>query len=97
MEHVDPSNRYDLYCHFPNEERLYENVKITALRTLEDIPKRSRSLIGALVEIETTDGTRVMIPKFHIHTICEHGAKAAYKVLKSWPTGGNPPTGGLGP
>src|SRR5262245_34262178 len=83
IEHVDISKRYDLYCYFAQEVRLYENIKITALRTLEDIPRKSRSLIGAFLEIEAPDGTRIMIPKLHVHAICEHGVQPSYKVLRT--------------
>ena len=85
LEHFDVSKRYDIYYFTRNDERLYQNVRFVATRTLEDISPNFSNLSG-FVEIEAIDGTRVMLSRFGIHAICEHGAKPHYKVLKSWKT-----------
>jgi hypothetical protein len=81
VEHFDVSKRYDIYCSLAGEYRLYENVKLIAVKTLDDIRERGVSLRGYL-EIEMPDGKRTMIRMFPIHAICEHGTKPAYTVLK---------------
>jgi hypothetical protein len=83
LEHLDVTKRYDLYCFFPREERLYENVKFIAVRTFDDISKHFAA-IGGFVEIEAIDGTRMMLKSCNIHALCEHGAKPKFTILKSW-------------
>ncbi len=80
---VDTSKRYDLYCNTYGEDRLYENVKLVALRTLEPQNRQfSTALIGGYIEIEGQDGERLMIPGIGIYMICEHGITPVYKVLR---------------
>lgn len=81
--HLDITKRYDLYCISMGEERVYENVRITAIRTLDDIQNMRISTIGGFIEIEATNGNRMMIPRNRIQAICEHAIPLAYKVLKS--------------
>jgi hypothetical protein len=79
---IDLSKRYDIYCWFVDESRVYEDVRITGMRTLSQEPMA----IGALdeyIEIEAADGTRVMMPRFHIHMLCEHGLQPSYRVLRT--------------
>src|SRR5262245_44805871 len=83
VEHLDPAKRYDIYCFFPGAERLYENVRIVAVKTLEDITQFS-SGIGGLLEIEASDGTRIMLPKHNIHMMCDHGSQPTFKLLRTW-------------
>lgn len=80
---IDFSKRYDIYCHFFGEERLYENVRIVGIRTMEK--QRPHSVvIGGYIEIEDLERKRVMIPQLHINVLCEHGVEAGYKVLRTW-------------
>jgi hypothetical protein len=83
LEHLDPSRRYDIYCYFPGEERLYENMRIVAIKTLDDISHFS-SGIGGLLEIESSDGTRVMLPRHNIHMLCDHGSQPNFKLVRTW-------------
>ncbi len=92
---VDATKRYDVYCFIPNEVRLYENVKFVAHRTLDDISNMTTT-IGTLVEIEGDDGTLIMLPKSHIHMVCEHGTQPKYKTLEKWTESGNRRGGGIG-
>jgi len=80
----DLGKRYDIYCTFHSEDRLYEDVKIIGMRTLERITEYSPGAIGGYVEIESTNGTRAFIPQFHVSILCEHGAMPAYKVIRRW-------------
>ena len=79
----DLSKRYDIYCSLPGEDRLYEDVRIIAIRAFEK--KRhdlGMALIGGYLEIETRNGARMMIPHMRIYMICEHGTPPDYKVLR---------------
>ncbi len=79
----DWSKRYDLYCSTPSEDRLYEDVKIIAIRTFERKKHEySTALIGGYIEIEAHNGTRMMIPHLRMYMICEHGSQPVYKVLR---------------
>jgi hypothetical protein len=80
---IDFSKRYDIYCSYHAEERLYENMRIVGIRTMEKQRPYS-SVIGGYIEIEDPGGKRVMIPHLHIHMICEHGLEPEYKVLRTW-------------
>ena len=80
---IDLSKRYDLYCSTPTEDRLYEDVRIIAIRTFE--PKKHEygtALLGGYLQIEGRNGAAVMIPHLRIYMICEHGAQPTYKVLR---------------
>lgn len=78
----DLSKRYDLYCCIYDENRIYENVKIIGLRTLERRTEFSSGTLGAYLEVEAADGTRCFVPQFHISSMCEHGAPLVYQVIK---------------
>jgi hypothetical protein len=79
----DAGQRYDLYCWVVSEQRLYENVKIVAIRTFDKIDKVSAfsSAIGGLFEIEAQNGAKMMIPRHGINLICKHGDRPVYKVV----------------
>lgn len=80
---LDTSKRYDLYCNTSGEDRLYEDVKLVCIRTLEPQKHQfSTALIGGYIEMEGQDGSRLMIPGMRIYMICEHGMKPVYKVLR---------------
>ena len=82
----DVTRRYDIYCSLVGEQRLYQNVKLTGIRTFDRITKFSSGALGGLLEIEAANGTRMLIPQFGIQMICEHGAQPTYKVLARWTT-----------
>lgn len=82
ITHFDVSMRYDIYCSFIGEERLYEDVRITAIRTLDRITQYSSGVLGGFVEIEASSGARMMIPSHLIQMVCEHGAQPSYRVLR---------------
>lgn len=80
---IDLSKRYDLYFHSHGEDRLYENVKILGIRTFESKkPSYGLSSIGGFLEVEASNGGRMMIPHLRLQMICEHGSKPAYTVLR---------------
>ena len=86
---IDLTKRYDLYCIVQGEQLLYEDVKIIDIRILEQRRTQfSSALLGGFLEIESRDGTRTMIRSHILHTICEHGAKPSYKVLRTRKTEG---------
>jgi hypothetical protein len=78
---VDISKRYDIYCTIQGEDRLYEDVKVVAIRTFE--PKSPiKGLVGGYLEVESTDGARMLLPGIRMYLICEHGVQPRYKVLR---------------
>lgn len=83
LSQLDLEKRYDIYHCVPHEERLYENVKLVGLRTIED-KSTYMSTMGSYLEIETVFGSRMLISNYGIHMICEHGTKPAFKVFRSW-------------
>jgi hypothetical protein len=80
----DVSRRYDIYCSPIGETRVYENVKVTGIRTFDRITQFSSGALGGLLEIEAANGTRMLIPQHGIQMICEHGAEPSYRVLSRW-------------
>jgi hypothetical protein len=80
----DVSRRYDIYCALIGDNRVYENVKLTGIRTFDRITEFSSGALGGLLEIEATNGTRILIPQHGIQMICEHGAQPTYRVLSRW-------------
>jgi hypothetical protein len=80
---LDLEKRYDIYHCVPHEERLYENVKLVGLRTIQSKSGFTGSL-GSYLEIETIFGSRMLISNYGIHLICEHGTKPTFKVFRSW-------------
>jgi hypothetical protein len=80
---VDLSKRYDLYCTAIDHDRLYENVRFIGIRTFDHISEFSSGLVGGFLEIEATDGSRLLIPNFGIQMICEHGTQPFGKVLRN--------------
>ena len=83
LSQIDLTKRYDVYTSVSGEERLYEDVLFLGLRTFERISEYSSGL-GGYVEIETRDGSRLLIPYYGIQLLCEHGTRPAYKVLRRW-------------
>ena len=79
-EHFDTAKRYDIYCSVAGEYRLYADVRLIALKTLNDI-RENAFAPHAFLEVEASDGTRTMVPIFPIHAICEHGVTPTYAVL----------------
>src|SRR5689334_9250892 len=78
---VDLSKRYDIYCSIPGEDRLYEDVKVVAIRTFE--PKSPiKGLVSGYLEVEAREGARMMLPHIRMYMICEHGVHPHYKVLR---------------
>ncbi len=72
-----------VYCSTPSEDRLYENVRIIAIRTFQRKKHDyGTALIGGHIEIEAHNGTRMMIPHLRMYMICEHGSQPVYKVLR---------------
>ncbi len=84
VAHFDATRRYDIYCSLMTDQRLYQNVKVTRIRTFDKITRFSSVVIGGFLEIEADDGTRMLIPQHGIQMICEHGAQPKYKVLARW-------------
>ena len=83
---IDLSKRYDIYSmSLRNEERLYENVRIVGIRTLDRVHEFSSTLLGGFLEIEPGEGPTLLIPSTGIQMICEHGQKPVYTVVRSWP------------
>lgn len=80
----DLSKRYDIYCSLPGEDRLYEDVRIVAIRTFEKKKQDfGMALIGGgYLEIEGSSGARMMIPHMRMYMICEHGTQPDYKTLR---------------
>jgi hypothetical protein len=81
---LDLDKRYDIYHCVPHEERLYENVKLVAFRTLQEKSGYTSSTFGSYLEIETIFGSRMFIYSYGIHLICEHGTKPSFRVFRSW-------------
>lgn len=79
---VDLSKRYDVYCSEVGHDRLYEDVRFVCIRTFDRITEFSTGLVSGYLEIEAADGSRCLIPSFGIRTICEHGARPTFKVLR---------------
>jgi hypothetical protein len=78
---VDVSKRYDIYCLISGEDRLYEDVRVVAIRTFE--PKSPiKGLVSGYLEVEARDGARMLIPHIRMYMICEHGVQPRYKVLR---------------
>ena len=82
ISQLDLEKRYDIYHHVRHEERLYENVKLVAIRTLDG--KSGYMSMASYLEIEAVYGSRMLLSSYGIHMICEHGTKPMFKVYKSW-------------
>ena len=80
----DLSKRYDVYCSVVGEERVYENIRFVAIRTFDRITEYSSGLVGGHLEIESADGSKMLIPTYGIQMICEHGTHPTFKVLRRW-------------
>jgi hypothetical protein len=76
---IDGDKRYDVYCALPGEDRLYENVRFVGVRAFKPITNFNA---GLLLEIETSDGSRMLIQQWDIKLICEHGVQPVYKVIR---------------
>lgn len=79
---VDLSKRYDVYCSGMDHDRLYEDVRFIGIRTFDRISEFSSGLISGYLEIEASNGSRMLIPSFGIQMICEHGTQPEFKVLR---------------
>src|SRR3954447_2581589 len=79
---VDVTKRYDVYCSDVGHDRLYEAVRFVGIRSFERISEFGSGFIDGFLEIETPDGARVLIPRFGIRLICEHGTPPRYKILR---------------
>jgi hypothetical protein len=95
LEHIDVTKRYDIYSFFPGEERLYENMRFVSIKTLDDIRSYTGAFSG-LVEIESMDGTRIMLPMHNIHMLCEHGSQPSFKLVRTWGESVNSRVSGMG-
>ncbi|OWK36733.1 hypothetical protein [Fimbriiglobus ruber] len=84
VSQFDTEKRYDVYCLATGEERLYEDVRFVGIRTFDRITEFSSGLVSGFLEIEATDGARLLIPSFGIQLICEHGGQPAFRVLRQW-------------
>ncbi len=76
---IDGDKRFDVYCSIPGQERLYENVRFVGVRAFEPIADFN---VGLLLEIETLDASRMLIPEWDIKLICENGVQPVYKVIR---------------
>lgn len=85
VAHFDVTQRYDFYCSLGMEERLYQNVRLTGIRTFDRITEFSSGAITGFFEVEAVNGVRMMIPQHSIQMICQVGVQPAYKVLRSFP------------
>ena len=80
----DISRQYDIYCSLLGEERLYESVRLTGIRTLDKATEFSSGALGGFLEIEGANGARMLIPQHSIQMMCEHGTQPVYRVLTNW-------------
>jgi len=78
---IDLAKRYDIYYSAISEDRLFENVRILGIKTLERMTKFSSGLLGGWIEVEASNGTKMMIRNHGIHMICEAGSIPVYKVI----------------
>lgn len=76
---LDLEKRYDIYHCVQHEERVYENVKLVSIRTID-----SKSYGSSYIEVETIFGSKMLLSSFGLHMICEHGTKPMFKVFRSW-------------
>jgi hypothetical protein len=81
ISQIDLSKRYDIYCTQGNEDRVYEDVRLVGIRSLE--PPRDY-MSGSFVELEAADGSRILISQYGIQMICEHGTQPKFRVLRCW-------------
>ncbi len=79
---IDVTKWYDVHCHVGGEERVYEEVRFVAVRTFHRPGDFSAVIIGSYLEIESSDGTRALIPGYVVHLICECGAPPIYRVVR---------------
>ena len=81
VSQIDTTKRYDVYWSGSLEERVYENVRLVGIRTI-DRPSEFSPGLGGFVEVETADGTVLLLTQFGIQLICEHGKTPAYRVVR---------------
>ncbi len=81
---VDLGKRYDVYYEAANEERLYEDVRFLGVRTFDRLNEYSSGLVCGYLEVETAEGSRLLLRSYGIHLICEHGTRPVFQVLRSW-------------
>jgi hypothetical protein len=80
---IDLAKRYDVYCNYQYEERIYEDMLLVAIRTYESKQYPGSAVLGGYIELEARDGKRMMVPSVHIRLLCEHGAHPTYKIVRS--------------
>src|SRR6478736_233579 len=74
----DLGKRYDVYVMETAHDGLYENVRFVCIRTFHLITEYSSGLLGGLLDMESADGSRCIIPYYSIRLICEHGTQPAF-------------------
>jgi hypothetical protein len=79
--YFDLTARYDVHCTEPSHDRIYENVRILGIRTFDPISEYNGGSFGGFLEIESDDGTRVMLSRYQIRLICEPGKMPRFRVL----------------
>ena len=82
---VDLSKRYDIYIMMAQEERVFENVRFLGIRKFDNYPGFGIGVPGTYLEVEADDGSIMLLASGGIQVICDHGAKANFRVLRRWP------------
>ena len=83
---IDLTRRYDIYYSAMTEDRLFRDVKILGIKMLERMNKFSTGVIGGWIEIEASNGTKMLIRNHSIQMICETGSTPVYEVIPRRPT-----------
>ncbi|VTR91885.1 unnamed protein product [Gemmata massiliana] len=78
----DLSKRYDVYYMEASHDRVYENVLFVGIRTFDRLSEYSSGLINGYLEIESTDGSRCLLPSYGIRMICESGTQPTFRILR---------------
>jgi hypothetical protein len=78
---IDLAKRYDIYYSAMRENWVFQNTKFLGVKTLERMNQFSSGLIGGWVEIEASNGTKMLIRNHSIYMICETGSTPIYKVI----------------
>jgi ATP-dependent Clp protease ATP-binding subunit ClpA len=69
---VDLSKRYDIYCDERNQRVVYRNVLVKGAKDLFE--KNRHGALGGFIEIEQADGQTMLLSRFSVIKLCEHGA-----------------------
>jgi hypothetical protein len=78
---LDLSLRYDIYASDINEDRVYENVRINGMKTLDKADETTGFYVEGWLEIETDDGVRMLIRPIQIDHMCEAGVIPKYRSI----------------